>query len=83
MGVIVSVSSNPHRHQHNHLCRFCGKVKYEDNSVCRKEFDHEFFCMDHLQYIRDSWGMIDCLVGTYLSTEEQQRLDNEWQPSKS
>ena len=78
MGLVVYASSNPFRHQHLHFCFYCKKRKREDNAVCRRDFDHDFPCYDHIEHFRSALGMLDSLVDFAISEDEKQRFEDEW-----
>lgn len=67
---IVYTSSVPIKHSHYHHCPFCKKHVYETNVICKKEIDHVFYCMNHIQYFRDELGMIDALVDEVVAHDQ-------------
>lgn len=81
MGLIITVSSNPFKHKHLHHCPYCKKYKLEDNTVCRREFDHPFYCYTCTQHFREAFGMLDALLDVGLDAVEMERFKGEWQES--
>lgn len=81
-GLVVFSSSNPVKHSHYHHCFFCKKYVYETNVICKKEFDHDYPCMNHIEHYRTQLGMFDCLIDDIngqLTQQEAARFEGEWQ----
>jgi len=51
----------------------------EPNDVCKKQFDHEYHCMDHIQHFREAWGMLDALIDVTMTIQEVQLFKEVWQ----